>query len=523
MALKALLTIRQRLAGRPQRTAAVRRGRPLRLSVRLMLLGVSGPLVSLAIFLALATIGSIRLAQKARIEISTMFDHDNLSSLAVTTSIIEKSAEEFSRVIRQDSKDLRKALAPLRMDTEGRLSWKGQPLTQDQAPALLNDRLRLPLALLRERAAVYYRDRSGTWRRLTGITSQGQALEPGAPALPATVDDFQHLFKGAPATEMSRSAMLQLDGEWRMARLTVLSGRQPGEGHLALLVDVSTQAASKLLAAGSSLFPAETHQAAFFGITPTGGLYCSYQTEDTEACIDLAMALRQNGGIPDPRTLGHSEPFERKAMVRPPGSTTPVLQHLYIAAFPEWNWLAVVSVEEEALADALLPMQVAKDEMVRRLVILTLILISASGVAAWLIARGIRRELRELATAADAIADGQGHQALTYPSDDAIGRLVRAFNRMSGAVADRENSLRDQIRQMEININASELQGQVCSILNDPGFEQLSERARAMRQRRLEQISASAPSVSADAGSAGDCPPPGAGRDQAEPAGRSSG
>jgi HAMP domain-containing protein len=495
----------------------------LRLSVRLMLLGVSGPLVSLAIFLALATMGSVRLAQKARIEISTMFDHDNLSSLAVTTSIIQKSAEEFSRVILQDSQDLRKSLAPLRMDTEGRLSWKGQPLAQKQAPALLNNQLRLPLALLRERAAVYYRDRSGTWRRLTGITSQGQALQPGAPALPSTVEDFEHLFKGAPAAETSRSAMLQLDGEWRMARLTLLSGRKPGEGHLALLVDVSTQAASKLLAAGSSLFPIDTHQAAFFNISPTRELYCNYQTPDTEACVDLAMALRENGGVPDPRTLGRTRTFERKAMVRPPGSSTPVLQHLYIATFPEWNWLAVVSVEQEALTNALQPMQEAMDQMIRRLVVLTLILISASGVAAWMIARGIRRELRELATAADAIADGQGHQALTYPSDDAIGRLVRAFNRMSGAVADRENSLRAQIRQMEININASELQGQVCSILNDPGFEQLSARARAMRQRRLEQISASAPSGSVDAGSAEDCPPPGEGRDRAEPAGRSSG
>ncbi len=496
----------------------------MRLSVRLMLLGISGPLVSLAIFLALATIGSIRLAQKARIEISTMFDHDNLSSLAVTTSIIQKSAEEFSRVISQDSQDLRKALAPLRLDAAGRLSWKGQPLKPAQAPSLLNNQLRLPLALLRERAALYYRDRGGTWRRLTGITSQGQALKPGAPALPATVDDFEHLFKGAPTAETSRSAMLQLDGEWRMAQLTILSGRKPGEGHLALLVDVSTQAASKLLAAGSSLFPIDTHQAAFFGITPAGGLYCNYQTPDTQACIDLSMALRQNGGIPNPRTLGHhSQTFERKAMVRPPGSTTAVLQHLYIATFPEWNWLAVVSVEQEALADALLPLQEAKDEMVRRLVILTLILISASGAAAWLIARGIRQELRELATAADAIADGKGHQALTYPADDAIGRLVRAFNRMSGAVADRENSLRDQIRQMEININASDLQGQVCSILNDPGFEQLSARARAMRQRRMEQISASAPSASAAEGSEGDGPPPGEGRDQAEPAGRSSG
>ncbi len=523
MALQALLKIRQWLPGRPKGSPEARQRRPLRLSVRLLLLGISGPLVSLAIFLALATIGSIRLAQKARVEISTMFDNDNLSSLGVTTSIIQKTASEFSRDIIQDSQELRGALAPLRLDAAGRLTWNGQPLTTAEAPTLLNDRLRLPLAMLHEQAAVYYRDRNGTWRRLTGITSRGRALKPGTPVRPATVNDFENLFKGAPAAETGRSTMLQLDGDWRMARLTILSGRNPGEGHLALLVDVSTQAASKLLAAGSSLFPVDTHQTAFFGISPTGALYCSYQTPDTQACVDLAMALRQNGGIPDPRTLGMGRTFERKALLRTLGSGSPVLQHLYISTFPEWNWLAVVSVEEEALADALLPMQKAKDQMVRRLVTLTLILISASGVAAWLITRGIQRQLHELATAADAIADGQDHQALTYPADDAIGRLVRAFNRMSGAVADRESSLRAQIRQMEININANELQGQVCSILNDPGFERLNDRARAMRQRRLEQISASAPSASAAAGSAGDCPPFREAPDQPERAGHSSG
>ncbi|MBW4531607.1 MAG: HAMP domain-containing protein [Aphanothece saxicola GSE-SYN-MK-01-06B] len=495
----------------------------MRLSLRLLLLGISGPLVSLAIFLVLATIGSIRLAQKAQIEINSMFDHDNLSSLSVTTSIIQKSASAISQDIFQDSQELRAALAPLRLEANGRLTWKGQSLTTAEAPAVLNEQLRLPLAMPQERAAVYYRDRTGTWRRLAGITSRGKALKPGAPARPATVSDFEHLFKGAPTAEVARNTMVQMDGEWRMARLTLLSGRKPGEGHLALLVDVSTQAASQLLAAGSSLFPTDTHQAAFFGISPTGALYCSYQTPGTEACVDLAMAMRQNGGVPDPRALGLSRTFERKALVSPLGTDQPVQQHLYIATFPEWNWLAVVSVEEEALADALVPMQEARDRMVRRLVVLTLILIGASGVAAWLISRGIQRQLRELATAADAIADGQDHQALTYPADDAIGRLVRAFNRMSGAVADRESSLRAQIRQMEIDINASELQGQVCSILNDPGFEQLSARAQAMRQRRLEQISASGPSASAAAGSAGDGPPPREGRDQAEQAGRSSG
>lgn len=69
-------------------------------------------------------------------------------------------------------------------------------------------------------------------------------------------------------------------------------------------------------------------------------------------------------------------------------------------------------------------------------------------------------------------------------SDSAIGPIVKAFKRMSTAVERRENQLRQQIRELEIDINPVVLQGQVGSILADPSFDALSERARAMRKRR---------------------------------------
>lgn len=69
-------------------------------------------------------------------------------------------------------------------------------------------------------------------------------------------------------------------------------------------------------------------------------------------------------------------------------------------------------------------------------------------------------------------------------ADPRVAPLLSAFQRMTGAVSRQENELRATIKELEIQINTAALQGQVCSILEDPSFASLAERARAMRQRR---------------------------------------
>lgn len=68
--------------------------------------------------------------------------------------------------------------------------------------------------------------------------------------------------------------------------------------------------------------------------------------------------------------------------------------------------------------------------------------------------------------------------------DPRVAPLLAAFQRMAGAVSRRQTELQATIRELEIKINTTALQGQVCSILGDPAFSSLAERARAMRQRR---------------------------------------
>lgn len=87
---------------------------------------------------------------------------------------------------------------------------------------------------------------------------------------------------------------------------------------------------------------------------------------------------------------------------------------------------------------------------------------------------------RELSRARGCVAG----LAADLAADPRVAPLLAAFERMTGAVSRQETELRATIKELEIQINTNALQGQVCSILEDPSFASLAERARAMRQRR---------------------------------------
>lgn len=68
--------------------------------------------------------------------------------------------------------------------------------------------------------------------------------------------------------------------------------------------------------------------------------------------------------------------------------------------------------------------------------------------------------------------------------DPRVTPLLAAFTSMTGAVQRRESDLRITMQGLEIKINRQALKVQVGSIVSDPSFSALSERARAMRERR---------------------------------------
>jgi sigma-B regulation protein RsbU (phosphoserine phosphatase) len=68
--------------------------------------------------------------------------------------------------------------------------------------------------------------------------------------------------------------------------------------------------------------------------------------------------------------------------------------------------------------------------------------------------------------------------------DPRVAPLLEAFVRMSGAVSRRETDLRSTISELKIEINRTHLGRQVTTIVADPSFSSLSQRAKAMRERR---------------------------------------
>ena len=467
----------------------------MKLSARLIILGISGPIAGLGLFLIIASTASIKLAEVAKLQLTRLFDQSNRTTLLLTTSVIQQDAQTTTEEIIEDSELLKSSLKPLRMDAQGRLSWQGQPLDVTRPPAGLNTLLQLPLSLPSESASIYYHSRTRGWQRLLGISSDGQALDRHSLISAANQREVERLYTAEPGRIVPRNTMLRRDGTWRMTRITPIHVNSADQ-RLVLVVSVSNDAATRILATSANLFPYDQHRVAFFSSDPSGKPICTYQSPSPTTCAQLLEAMKHSGGVPAPHHSSTAELSERQVRQPAPGndgSPRPGLQGrdannqetLFIATFPYWNWMTVIGVEGELLSETLRPMRRTTVEILLLLLASSAGLVAVCGYAALRFARSINRQLLQLATAADAIAGGDRGLQLNYEDDDALGKLVRAFNSMAKAVSDREDSLRAQIHVLEINISEQVLQGQVCSITDQPGFNRLSDRARAMRERRL--------------------------------------
>ena len=460
----------------------------MRLSVRLLALGVSGPLVGLVLFLGVSIGTVIQLSRKANIEITNLFDQDNRSKLMLTTSMIQNQAKKLAQRLQVNSERLSMQLdSKLSLSNNGSMTWEGRRVSVTEVPSLLNPILARPITDATERSSVYYRDSTGLWRRLAGVNGNGHALAAGEVPPISMQKDISNLMERHHGRRTASNSMLRGNtGTWRMTRLTPLE-QNKGSGNLILAVSVRTDAANAILDTSAALIPYKSRQAAFFGFSSSGKLYCSYATPEAGTCTTLERLMRTSGGVPHPGMSKHEILSERTLTLpkRPGQPAKP--QRMFLATFPDWNWLAVILVEESKLDATLIPLQDATTGMLMMLTMSSLLLIAGCAIAAWKIEKGIEHDLNKLAAAADDIAAGRSRTKLIYGAIDPLGRLVHAFNRMSGAVADREASLRERIRTLEIDINEQALTGQVCSITQDPSFEALNRRAREMRARRNQR------------------------------------
>ena len=91
---------------------------------------------------------------------------------------------------------------------------------------------------------------------------------------------------------------------------------------------------------------------------------------------------------------------------------------------------------------------------------------------------------RELEKELSAAHRGMAELDPDVRSDPKVAPLLLAFERMTSAMSRRQTDLRATIQELKIQINRQALSTQVKTIVTDPAFAALSERAKAMRSRR---------------------------------------
>jgi signal transduction histidine kinase len=122
-----------------------------------------------------------------------------------------------------------------------------------------------------------------------------------------------------------------------------------------------------------------------------------------------------------------------------------------------------------------------------------LIILAAAAVAiaafAWLISRYILRPLNRLSRMTGSIADGIDYELLPEDSSE-VGRLSADFNRMSLAVHDRENRLRELAdeRQLFIDDMSHEMNTPLASIQGYAELLQNSDCDDGIRRKAVENI-----------------------------------
>ena len=100
------------------------------------------------------------------------------------------------------------------------------------------------------------------------------------------------------------------------------------------------------------------------------------------------------------------------------------------------------------------------------------------------------KALAALSAAAGAVEGGQYDAALLQPvadRPDELGRLARIFQKMAAEVQSRERQLRQEVERLKVEIDEVRKQEQVSEITESAYFQELQQKAKALRQGRRRQ------------------------------------
>ncbi len=100
------------------------------------------------------------------------------------------------------------------------------------------------------------------------------------------------------------------------------------------------------------------------------------------------------------------------------------------------------------------------------------------------------KALAALSAAAGAVEGGRYDAALLQPvadRPDELGRLARIFQKMAAEVQSRERQLRQEVERLKVEIDEVRKQEQVSEITESAYFQELQQKAKALRQGRRRQ------------------------------------
>lgn len=142
------------------------------------------------------------------------------------------------------------------------------------------------------------------------------------------------------------------------------------------------------------------------------------------------------------------------------------------------RWVLVAAVPRSALVES-------ANDLAARQILLSAIVLALGLIVGLLVSRRIVRPVQDITRAALALEEERFDHALLDRAanrGDEVGVLARAFRRMAAEVVERERSLRERVRRLEVVIDQRKVDHEINTIVETDFFRRLEARAENLRR-----------------------------------------
>ncbi len=112
-----------------------------------------------------------------------------------------------------------------------------------------------------------------------------------------------------------------------------------------------------------------------------------------------------------------------------------------------------------------------------------LLVVALLGLAIYIASRRVARPILVIAETAGAVAAGDLTREAPVMTNDEVGVLARVFNDMTAKLHERERRLKEQVQQLQIQIDEARAEQKIAEITDTDYFRDLQKRASGLRRR----------------------------------------